>query len=38
MVFSVLLMHYDVMEMGDGIAGTQASLDLADQDFKVAII
>jgi heterodisulfide reductase subunit A2 len=29
---------YDVLVLGGGIAGMQASLDLADQGFKVAII
>jgi heterodisulfide reductase subunit A2 len=29
---------YDVMVLGGGIAGMQASLDLADQGFKVAIM
>ena len=29
---------YDVIIFGGGIAGMQSALDLADQDYKVAII
>ena len=35
---STFLNKYDVLVVGGGIAGMQAALDLADQDFKVAII
>ena len=32
------VLAYDVLVLGSGIAGLQAALDLADQDFKVAIV
>jgi len=35
---SIVSDSYDVVVLGGGIAGMQASLDLADQGFKVAII
>ncbi|MGD8822823.1 MAG: FAD-dependent oxidoreductase, partial [Anaerolineales bacterium] len=31
-------MHVDVMVVGGGIAGMQAALDLADQDYQVALV
>jgi heterodisulfide reductase subunit A len=31
-------MRFDALVVGGGIAGMQAALDLADQDFKVAIV
>ena len=30
--------HFDALVVGAGIAGLQAALDLADQDFKVAVV
>ena len=38
MVHSISPIYYDVTVVGGGIAGIQASLDLADQGFKVAIV
>jgi heterodisulfide reductase subunit A2 len=35
---SIVSEFYDVIVLGGGIAGMQASLDLADQGFKVAIM
>ena len=29
---------FDALVLGGGIAGLQAALDLADQDYKVAVI
>ncbi len=31
-------MHFDALVVGAGIAGLQAALDLADQNFKVAVV
>ena len=35
---SITSKTYDAIIIGGGIAGMQAALDLADQDFKVAVI
>jgi heterodisulfide reductase subunit A2 len=35
---SVETMSFDALVVGGGIAGLQAALDLADQDYKVAIV
>jgi heterodisulfide reductase subunit A len=31
-------LHFDALVVGGGIAGLQAALDLADQEFKVAVV
>jgi heterodisulfide reductase subunit A len=31
-------MNFDALVVGGGIAGLQAALDLADQNFKVAVV
>ncbi len=35
---SVQKLYFDALVIGGGIAGLQAALDLADQDFKVAVV
>jgi len=32
------MMNFDALVVGGGIAGLQAALDLADQNFKVAVV
>ena len=32
------ILKFDALVIGGGIAGLQSALDLADQDFKVAIV
>ncbi len=35
---SIQKLNFDALVIGGGIAGLQAALDLADQDFKVAVV